>query len=247
MNHLTHDIELIERYFDNELSNTERSILEERLKNEDSFKSLFETEKLLINTIRFNAAKDQLHFLKGVEARLAEQKTPSSSRSHWYYYAAAACAGLFFTFYVLLPMLKNTPTEQLYASYFTLHPNVFEPTLRGEQVIDERKEAFRAYDAGEYQLAGELFDKLLKENKEPGMMLLAGNAHLMTGNIVEAKRTLNDLILHYDDLDLQAKWYLSLCYLREGNTEDARKLLKELSDTDISYANKAKELLEEVD
>jgi tetratricopeptide (TPR) repeat protein len=245
MNHSTHDIDLIERYFDNELSSTEKSILEERLKNEDTFKKLFDQEKLLINTIRFNAAKDQLQFLKGVEAKLSQTKT-SHLQQFRYYYAAAACVTLLFVVYFALPLFRETPTE-LYSSYFTLHPNVFEPTLRGEQIIDERKKAFQAYDAGDYQRASELFGKLLKENKEPGMLLLAGNAYLMIGNTAEAKRALTDLINNHDDLDLQAKWYLSLCYLREGNTEEARKLLKELGDTEISYANKAKELLKKVE
>jgi tetratricopeptide (TPR) repeat protein len=245
MNHSTYDIELVERYFDNELSDSEKSILEERLKNEEPFKNLFDREKLLISTIRFNAAKDQLQFLKGVEANVARKKT-SHLQQFRYYYAAAACVGVFIVAYLTLPLLKETPTE-LYSTYFTPHPNVFEPTLRGEHVVDERKEAFQTYDAGDYQRAAELFGKLLKENREPGMLLLAGNAHLMTGNIIEAKRNLTDLIDTYDDLDLQAKWYLALCYLREGNAEGARKLLKELGDTEISYAAKAKELLKKVD
>jgi TolA-binding protein len=245
MNHSTHDIDLIERYFDNELSDTEKSILEQRLKNEDAFKKLFDQEKLLISTIRFNAAKDQLQFLKGVEANIA-RKEITHFKQFWYYYAAAACISILVVAYFGLPLLKEDPGK-LYSTYFTLHPNVFEPTLRGNEAADERKKAFQAYDAGNYQQASALFGALLKENKEPGMLLLSGNANLMIGNVEEAKRNLNDLINTYDDLDLQAKWYLALCYLKEGNTQEARKLLKELGDTEISYAAKAKELLKKVD
>jgi Tfp pilus assembly protein FimV len=76
--------------------------------------------------------------------------------------------------------------------------------------------------------------------------MLLGNANLMVGRVEEAKQnfiTLND---KFDSLDLQAKWYLSLCYLRTGDVEQARKILRELGETDISYASKARELLEKV-
>ena len=45
---------------------------------------------------------------------------------------------------------------------------------------------------------------------------------------------------------MQAKWYLSLCYLKSGETEKAQAILKELGATEISYATKARELLEKV-
>jgi hypothetical protein len=69
----------------------------------------------------------------------------------------------------------------------------------------------------------------------------------MLGNTQEAQENFVTLIQDFDELDLQAKWYLSLCYLKSGDRENARKLLKELGETEISYASKAKELLEKVE
>ena len=76
MKNLLPDIELIERYFDNNLSFEETDDLKNRLKNDLAFQKLFDHEKLLINTIRYQAAKKDLDFLKGIEKSFSE-KSPS--------------------------------------------------------------------------------------------------------------------------------------------------------------------------
>ena len=78
------------------------------------------------------------------------------------------------------------------------------------------------------------------------MLLLLGNSNLILGNLEEAKANFITLNQDFDDLDMQAKWYLSLCYLKSGETEKAQTILKELGATEISYATKARELLEKV-
>lgn len=240
------DIELIERYFDNELSEQERTQLNDRLKTDFELKKLFDREKLLVNTIRFDAAHKNLLFLKQLEKSSFDDRT-THFKKYWYYYAAAACitvfvvAGVFFS-----PLVNETPAE-LYADYFEPYPNVFAPTLRSEEIIRTRTEAFQAYDQGDYKRASELFTGLIKENKEPGMLLLLGNANLVLGKTDEALINFQDLLNNYDDLDTQAKWFLSLCYLRKGDTPTARRLWKELEKTDDSYAVKAKELLNKAD
>ena len=76
---------------------------------------------------------------------------------------------------------------------------------------------------------------------------MLGNTNLMLGQVTEAKENFVTLINDFDDMDLQAKWYLSLCYLKSDDRENARKMLRELGQTEISYASKAKELLEKID
>jgi hypothetical protein len=94
MNNETHDIELIERYFDNELTDQETAVFIERLKTDQELKKLFDREKLLINTIRYDAANTNLQFLKKLEESFAQKGKQRHFRS-WYYYAAAASVILF--------------------------------------------------------------------------------------------------------------------------------------------------------
>ena len=243
MNLPLHDIELIERYFDNELTNQETTSLNDRLKSDHELKKLFEQEKLLVNTIRFNAAHNDLQFLKQLDKSIATENS-SHIKKRWYYYAAAACVALFIGVRIFLPF-SQTPDE-LYSDYFAPYPNIFEPTLRGEGVTSLRTEAFQAYDQGNYQRAAALFNKLIKENKEPGLLMLLGNSNLMLGKTEEAEKNFNELVNDYDEFDIPAKWFLSLSYLKRGEKEKAINLLKELGSTEISYAAKAKELLKKV-
>jgi tetratricopeptide (TPR) repeat protein len=110
-----------------------------------------------------------------------------------------------------------------------------------------RSEAFQAYEQGNYQKALDGFNSILKDGNDPGVLLLTGNCNLILGNISEAKNNFRVLIKDYKEHDTQAKWYLSLCYLKEGDVDRAKMMLEELSGTEISYANKAKELLKRVD
>jgi thioredoxin-like negative regulator of GroEL len=142
--------------------------------------------------------------------------------------------------------LKDSPDE-LFQAYFAPYPNMFEATTRSNEPVDsKRSEAFQAYEQRDYKKAATLFKDLLKEKNEPGILLLLGNSNMMLGNIKEAEDNFITLNKDYDELDIQAKWFLSLCYLKTGETEKARNILNELGNTEISYATKARELLEKV-
>lgn len=238
-----YDIDLIERYFDNALSPEEAEELKNRLKKDFEFQRLFDREKVLIHTVRFQGAKKDLEYLKAIERSLDEKKS-GHVRRLWYYYAAAACIGLI-ALVIFLPRAEKNP-EALYAAYFQPYPNVFEPTLRGEPVQTLRSRAFQAYDEGNYENAATLFSELAKDNKDAGVLLLLGNSNLVLGKTAEAEQNFADVISGFDQLDTEAKWYLSLCHLKTGEPAEATNLLKEIAQTETFYAPKAQRLLDEL-
>ena len=248
MNHSEADIALVEKYFDAELNDAELKNFTTRLDSDENFKLLVEQEKALIAAVRYEGATANLQYLEELESKL-QKETPiliSSGTTKWYYYAAAAVIGITVVVAVFMNSFKENP-DQLFQAYFTPYPNMFEPALRSNQFMDsKRAEAFQAYEQGNYQKAATLFANLLKDNKDAGMLLLLGNSNLILGNLEEAKANFITLDQDFDDLDMQAKWFLSLCYLKSGETEKARAILKELGATEISYATKARELLEKV-
>ena len=248
MNHSEADIALVEKYFDAELNDAELKTFTTRLESDETFKLLVEQEKALIAAVRYEGAAANLQYLEDLESKL-QKETPirlSSGPTKWYYYAAAAVIGITVVVAVFRNSFNENP-DQLFQAYFTPYPNMFEPALRSNQSIDsKRAEAFQAYEQRNYQKAATLFTDLLKDNKDAPMLLLLGNSNLILGNLEEAKANFITLNQDFDDLDMQAKWYLSLCYLKNGETEKAQAILKELGATEISYATKARELLEKV-
>jgi TolA-binding protein len=241
------DIMLIERYFDSELSEEEIKNFSLRVEVDDAFKSLVQREKIIIGAIRNQGLLDNLQYLKSVEEKIQGNQTSlgASPNRTWYYYAAAAVVTLLIAVTFLLP--KEASNEELFATYFTTYPNLFEPTMRGPDMATKRTEAFQAYERKDYQTAAALLSALLEEKRDPEVLLILGNTNLMLGDTRKAQENFLTLINEFDDFDIPAKWYLSLSYLKSGDTENARKLLRELGRLEVSYASRAKELLEKVD
>ena len=49
------------------------------------------------------------------------------------------------------------------------------------------------------------------------------------------------------ELSVQAKWFLALAHLRNGDERRARPLLNEIAGMNVSYTPKAKEILDELE
>ena len=243
MNYNENDIRLIEKLIDEEASDQEILAARERLQTDAEFNSHYRQEKTIIEGIRFQGLQKDLQYLHDLEKTLSATKQ-SPNRYRWYSVAAAVLlCSISYWFY----QSATQSPEELYQAYFKPYPNAVEPTTRSNGTATARTEAFQAYEQGDYQRAATLFTSLLRDKKDPWVLLLLGNANLMLDHTTEAMENFTILYTEFDEYDLQAKWFLGLCYLKKGDVENARKILKELGDTEISYASKAKELLKKVD
>jgi hypothetical protein len=193
-----------------------------------------------------------LEQLRALEATLPEIERITQSgkqiflQRFWKPLAVAASISIIVVTFIFLTRPED-PAE-LYASYFEPYPNIFEPIVRGDNdVVNKRSTAFQAYESENYVQAASLFSELLKEKKEPGILLLLGNANLMLNNTKEARNNFITLINDFEEYDLQGKWYLGLSYLKEGDVKSAQLIMRELSNSEYSYAGKAKELLKKAE
>lgn len=243
MNDSTQNIDMIERYFDNEMTEVEKVNFQEKLKSDLELRHLFDREKLLINTIRFDGAKNHLAFFKELEKSLPDVTVEQKSSSTWIYYAAAASVVILLVSGIYFFRAGDPAPTELYAEYFTPYPNVFEPTVRGSEQATKRSLAFQKYEEGDYQQAADLFSELIADEREPGMLLLLGNANLSLGKTEEAKSNFNEVIKTSVENSVPAQWYLSLAYLRDGQTSSAKETLRLLTESKNQYTKKAEDLL----
>lgn len=201
----------------------------------------------LIAGIRYSVLNKKLDELRALEKALppVEAETPVVRMLHYWKPIAAAATILMAV--VLWSVFSRTESpEQLFAHYFEPYPNVFEPTQRGNAPDDKRATAFAMYEQKNYAEAAKLFSELLSEKQEPELLLLLGNSNMVLNRDNEAKNNFLTLIRDYDELDEQAKWFLSLCYLKSGESEKAKLIWEELGDPKITYSEKAKKLLKKV-
>src|SRR5918993_5141001 len=84
-----YDITLVEKYFDNELTETESAEFNARLDADDSFKQLVAQEKILIQGVRLEGLNRDLRFLKTLEKGLTEKTEPVWNHKTWYAIAAS--------------------------------------------------------------------------------------------------------------------------------------------------------------
>ncbi len=244
------DIEWIEHYLSPGITPAEKQQMERRLNAEPELKSKCQKHKQLIEGIRYAHLQDKIRQLRTLENTLPALEKKEGKEilfaNFWKHLAAAAALAVVITSYVLI----NQPPkpEELYAQYFQPYPNVFEPTLRGseDEELSKRTLGFRAYDQGDYAKAAALFKESLTEKEDPGILLLLGNANLVLGNVEEAQNNFLTLIKDFDDLDAQAKLYLGLSYLKQGDSKKAKLILQELGDPAATYSKKAKELLNNI-
>lgn len=246
MSHAEKDIELIEKFFDEGLSAYEAENFERRLHTDDSFRALVEQEKYIIGAIRVQGLKDELDQLKRLEAGLLDPRVElsGSGNRRWYILAAAVIVLAIVARFALMPAVT---TADLYKDNFRPYLNVFEPTVRGEARDSNRSAAFKAYDKKDYAQAAALFRALLASGPDAEALLLLGNSNLMLGNTDEAITNFTELSRSSTELSIQAKWFLSLAYLKNDNEQAALPLLKELASTDASYASKAAEILKKLE
>jgi hypothetical protein len=207
-----------------------------------------EKDEDLVPGIRYSVLSRKLEELRALEKALpaVDPETAAVRMLHYWKPIAAAAAIIIAVAFIFLFNRSETP-EQLYARNFEPYPNVFEPTQRdADAATDKRATAFAMYEQKNYAEAAKLFSELLSQKEEPELLLLLGNANMMLSRDNEAKNNFLTLIRDFDVLDEQAKWYLSLCYLKSGESENAKLIWEELGDPKITYSEKAKSLLKQV-
>lgn len=242
----TQNIELIERYFDNEMSESEKQEFIEQVKNDLELRHLFDRERLLINTARLNAARNNLEFLKDLDKTLPAVN-PEPRTSRFLYYAVAASVMLLIAVGIFVFNPKQDSPSELYAEYFVPYPNVFEPTVRGASTSAKRTQAFQSYEQGDYTNAASLFSELTATDRNPGMLMLLANANLAIGKTEEAKAIFAELAKKEDTLRNAATWYLAICYLKQGDIGSSRAILTKIAESDNEYSKRADAVLKKLE
>lgn len=145
----------------------------------------------------------------------------------------------------LASIFYSRDTNDLYDTYFDTYPNLILPTTRGGQenggILEK---AFFNYDRRQFEEANRAFETYLQNNKDSRISFYQAMGLMNSRKLEEAKKILVSVEKSENEsfeYMQETRWYLALLYMREGNKENALKLLE---------TNKAKESdfkLEETD
>jgi tetratricopeptide (TPR) repeat protein len=250
MNNLR-DIETIEKYLVGSLTEREMEDVEIRTLVDQAFHDEFQTVRLLIRGIEESARHSSL---TNKIQQLETSSRPSAAgrmvniapRHNWLRYGLVAAMALLFFSVPFLTQQRSTP-EQLFARYFEVSPNLGLQASRSDAYTLPASQAYRAYDSGDYAGAARLFESMIEESDHRMTDLYhLGNCYLALGAWDQGIAALEEVATSGIGLSENARWYLSLAYLRTGETGKAKKLLQEVA-APMERARKAHNIFKQLE
>jgi hypothetical protein len=233
--------ELIDKYFENTLSDAEKMAFENSLATNQEFREEFEFQNKAQKAIHLKERNELKLTLKQIEAKQTKSDLKIIKKTIWPFVAAAmililGTVGLYH-FYG-----SNSDNQTLYASYYQTYPNVVSPLVRGENSQSNTQEAFNAYEANNFEAASLLFHQI--KDKEYARFYEAV-CYLELGKTEKAIVVFNQNTFTDEPIPFETyrKWYLALAYLKIDKKEAAKPLLLELIKTENSQKLQAEELL----
>lgn len=229
---------LLDKYFEDALTEEERSQFELLLRTDAEFLEAFNFQKELKSALIRNERKVVKEKLK------AHDRSKKTLSFDWKYVAAAMvalCIGLYFF------TNQTVQSQALYAEYYEVFPNVVSPVVRADMAeTNLEQKAFIAYESGDYNQAIALFTTIYDTTHMEyavfykAMSMMQTDAHWP--ETIQILATTNWSELFRD----KAKWYLSLAYLHQNQPEQAQATLKELSAESTYRSQQVKALLEKL-
>ena len=260
MNKKRNDVEMIEKYLNNELTETEVEFIELKLASDPDFRKLANDLDLLIEGVRKEGAKhskdELIESLKHtISIELPDDDEEDSNvfpiKRVWVKWAAAAVIALVAVSTIIVGPFSSNSNEEIFASHFVPYENNYYSPVRGEEEIKNKEihNAFFAYDNENYKLAAETFDKLQDhEDYKSSFTIYHGISYLAIGETDDAISILKSVD---EDAGMynRAQWYLALAYIKvdtPNETEKAKAILENLSNTTAKFGKQARELTEEL-
>ncbi len=226
--------DLIDRYFENTLSDEEKRVFFTLLDKDDLLKEEFNFQQNLKNAVHAKEREELKYFLKKLEATRKQKK--------WSWIAGTAAVFLLVLGLVFIPF-KNTE-YRLAEKYFHPLPNIINPIQRGDGGRDNTNLAFEKYEAENYNGAVVEFEKF---KEQPFAKLYLGISYLALKNPSKAIEILESF--SHTDLPLETyrKWYLALAYLETGEKRISKELFLDLSKFKNPVQEQSKQILMELE
>lgn len=245
------DIEVIEKYIDGELEGKELLDFEQLLSTNPGIKREYELSMEINNSIAEDDVMDLRETLDYMYTEeKAVQRIPTVFTKRKFYYAAASAALLIAAGGVATRLLNpSMDSESVFEKYY--QPYEVTVTYRsGNTEVDRLLlNALEFYEEKDYDQALVLFEEILQNRKKDmAISLYSGISYMEEEKYQKATTSFNHIISDNDNLFIeQAKWYLSMCYLKTEKTDKAKEVLHQIIDEESYYKEQALKVLKDID
>ncbi|MCH7409475.1 hypothetical protein MM239_08720 [Belliella sp. DSM 111904] len=229
--------ELIDKYFEGQLTEEERIIFDEMMASNQHFRESVEFQIKTKKAFQNHERKSLKSLLGQIEEDILESEKgvkikKIKSRNLWPFLIAAVLISVIaITFFIKRNIVSsdNEYPQDFYA-YYEAYPNVVKPITRGEAINPDEleKAAFLAYESQDFKLADSLFSILLDQQKE--YLLFYKGITKIELEQYDSATTYFENYIYSDGMQFrdQAKWYMALSYLVKGDSIKGKEELIKL-------------------
>lgn len=220
---------LLEKALLNKLSEEERLIFDQFLQSDKEFAASYDFEMDVKKSF-------ELEERERLKKMLVNHEKESQKKPKKWLWAAAA---VFLIGISVIAWNTFNPQAQadLFAANYEKFPNLVAPNTRAD---DDREEAFKAYDKGDYKTAFQLFADL---SEEETASFYQGICLIEIGETAKAIEHLEALSFQ-NEYEAHRLWYLSLLYSRNNENTKAEAIWKSLAAGQSVWRERAKSLLQ---
>ncbi len=235
---MNYSIEQIERYLAGELPAKERASFEEQMAADPELSEAVDRVKDSLQIIDIAGAHDLRQELRSIHEEIEHEKKGTNP---WRYLLPLAASIIL----VCLAYIGFWPTDKAdHQTFFATYHEVYRSpmNLRQDNPAFNRiwQEAIQAYDEGDYPAALPKFREISNAGK--GMSYLgsfyAGQCLLSMDSSSAAVVAFQKVLQTDNDYREQARWYVALCYLKQGKPEALRTSLEAITEDPEAYRYK---------
>lgn len=219
------ELELIDRYLHQQLSEAEQKNFDERLRTDSLWQQKVNEIRLFSTGIQESVLQEQLDQFHSHLTTVANK--PKTIKINPLKRLSVAASILFFVGILSwLLFFQKSGNEKLYATYYNPDPGL--PTMMGVSENYEFEKAMVDYKTGDYSKAIDTWNAILKTHPDNDTLnYFIGSAHLANDNSKEALVFFDKALLVKNSVfRKEALWYKALALLKEGKKDDAIIVLK---------------------
>lgn len=233
---------VFDQYLQGEMTDEEKNLFENQLKEDQEMASEFETFKEVQSHLKnkFEFEEERAIFkenLKQIADKNFDRKPKVIGLKPWYLAIAASVAVLFGLFFF------NYNQNPVFSDYNNPEHATFTERSTADETL---KMAETAYNKRRYNKAIPLFETILEKNKTAEIQFFYGVSLLEESHYKKAETVFNELKEGNSAYKEKSKWYLALSKLKQKDYESCKAILQTISEDYEDY-DQVEELLNRLD
>lgn len=232
--------EEIEAYLAGALDDEMALQIEDEIRSNPSFAQAVEKHRKAHSLVQQYAIGQLKNKVKSIQEEEARTKTGTIP---WMKIAASLLIVMLAGGYFFIRNVYRT--DQLFEDSFNAYPNQF--SVMGSSEKNLFTEGLQHYEKQEYEEAIDKFSKIQSESEYAvPSQLYMGISFLALDQSGEAINTLESLIEKGTTYSDAARWYLALAYMKNGDDDNASRLLEDIVKVKGFQSQQAERLLEKL-